>query len=373
MPARAGIFGDGAAQEPREAPACAGATMNKHAGPLPPLPRSPVMRANLSSTDFWREFRRDWWGTLRRAYTASNDDNLGLIAAGTAFYAFSSIAPILAASVLSYGLIADAQTVQANIRTLFDLLPADAARLIGQQMDMVVSGSEGKKGLGLVIALAIAIYGGSRAATAMMTALNVAYEAKEKRNYLVWMLTAFAVVAGGVVLMLIGVSSSTVTAFLGNLIPGTPAIVRTAIGLCTYLLMAAVAVTGASLLFRFAPYRPRARLRWGTPGAVLATVVWLAATTGFSVYVVNFGNYGATYGSLGAIVVLLTWLWLSAYAFLLGAALDVQLYRACHAAPPAEPAPPAAAPPATTHTGPIAATGLAILGLALFAWRSGNR
>ena len=158
------------------------------------------MRANLSSTDFWREFRRDWWGTLRRAYTASNDDNLGLIAAGTAFYAFSSIAPILAASVLSYGLIADAQTVQANIRTLFDLLPADAARLIGQQMDMVVSGSEGKKGLGLVIALAIAIYGGSRAATAMMTALNVAYEAKEKRNYLVWMLTAFAVVAGGVVL-----------------------------------------------------------------------------------------------------------------------------------------------------------------------------
>ncbi len=275
--------------------------------------------------------------------------------------------------MLTYGLIADAQTVQANIRVLFDLLPADAARLIGQQMDMVVSGSEGKKGVGLVIALAIAIYGGSRAATAMMTALNVAYEAKEKRNYLVWMLTAFAVVAGGVVLMLVGVSSSTVTAFLGNLIPGTPAIVRTAIGLCTYLLMAAVAVTGASLLFRFAPYRPRARLRWGTPGAVLATIVWLAATTGFSVYVVNFGNYGATYGSLGAIVVLLTWLWLSAYAFLLGAALDVQLYRACHASP-VEGAPPAAAPPApAADSGLLATAGLAALGLALFAWRARSR
>ncbi|MEH3100880.1 YihY/virulence factor BrkB family protein [Sphingomonas adhaesiva] len=103
--------------------------------------------------------------------------------------------------------------------------------------------------------------------------------------------------------------------------------VRGGIAVFTYLLMTAVAVTGASLLFRFAPYRPRARLRWGTPGAVLATVVWLAATTGFGIYVANFGNYGATYGSLGAIVVLLTWLWLSAYAFLLGATLDVQLYR----------------------------------------------
>lgn len=333
------------------------------------------MRANISSADFWRAFRADWWGALRRAYTASNDDNLGLISAGAAFYAFSSIAPLLAATVLTYGLVADAATVQANIRALFDLLPADAASLIGQQLDMVVSGSEGKKGLGLIIAIAIAIYGGSRAATAMMTALNVAYEVKDKRNYLVWMLTAFGVVAGGVVLMLLGLSTSTLVAFLGSLIPWAPGIVRGAIGAMTYLLMTAVAVTGASLLFRFAPYRPRTRFRWGTPGAVLATVVWLAATTGFGIYVVNFGNYGATYGSLGAIVVLLTWLWLSAYAFLLGAALDVQLYRM--RAPAAGTAPePAVATPGPQHaaaapaeTGVVAGALLSMLGLALFTLR----
>ena len=327
------------------------------------------MRTSLSSSDLWRAFRGDWWGALKRAYAASNDDNLGLIAAGTAFYAFSSIAPLLAATVLSYGLFADPATVQANIRTLFELLPADAARLVGQQLDTVISGSEGKKGLGLIVALAIAIYGGSRAATSLMTALNVAYEVKEKRNYIVWMLTAFAVVLGGVVLMVLGMSASTLTAFLGSLIPWTPGFVRAVIGVLTYALMAAVTVTGASLLFRFAPYRPRARLRWGTPGAVLATIVWLGATTGFGVYVANFGNYGATYGSLGAIVVLLTWLWLSAYAFLLGAALDVQLYRSRSTTPVA--AATEAAPVQHESRAAVAAAGvgglaLSMVGLVIF-------
>jgi len=95
----------------------------------------------------------------------------------------------------------------------------------------------------------------------------------------------------------------------------------------TYAALALLVVTGASLLFRFGPYRPRARLRWATPGTVVATAVWLLANVGFSLYVANFGNYGATYGSLSAIIVVLTWLWISVYAFLLGAALDVQAYR----------------------------------------------
>ncbi|MBD8552578.1 YihY/virulence factor BrkB family protein [Sphingomonas sp. CFBP 8764] len=96
----------------------------------------------------------------------------------------------------------------------------------------------------------------------------------------------------------------------------------------TYALLALIVITGASLLFRFGPYRPRARLRWATPGTVTATVLWLLASSAFSIYVSNFGDYGATYGSLSAIIVALTWLWLSVYSFLLGAALDVQAYRA---------------------------------------------
>ncbi len=285
------------------------------------------MNIDLSSTDLWRSFRHDWWGQMRAAYTASNDDNLGLIAAGAAFYIISSIAPILAVTVFTYGLFADPLTVQEDIRALFVSLPGDVATLIGQQLDIVTSGSQGRKGLGLIVATLIALYGGSKAATAMMTALNVAYEVKDKRNFIVWTLTSFAIVLGGILLIFLGIAASAVVAFIGTLIPWFPGIVLALIRVATYALLATIVITGASLLFRFGPYRPGARLRWATPGTVTATLVWLLATTGFSLYVANFGDYGATYGSLGAIIVALTWLWLSVYAFLLGAALDVQAYR----------------------------------------------
>lgn len=285
------------------------------------------MRVDLSSADLWRSFRADWWGQLKRAYAASDDDNLGMIAAGAAFYIISSIAPILAVTVLSYGLFADGHTVQEDIRALFNAFPRDVAVLISQQLDTVVSGSQGKKGLGIILALAIALYGGSKAATSMMTALNVAYEVKDKRSFVVWTLTSFAIVIAGVLLVLTGIATGALAAFLGTLIPWFPGVVLAVIRIVTYVALAAIVVTGASLLFRFGPYRPGARLRWATPGTVLATAVWLLANVAFSLYVANFGNYGATYGSLSAIIVVLTWLWISVYAFLLGAAVDVQAYR----------------------------------------------
>ncbi|MBB5712410.1 YihY/virulence factor BrkB family protein [Sphingomonas xinjiangensis] len=286
------------------------------------------MKIDLSSTDLWRSFRRDWWGASKRAWVASNDDNLGMIAAGAAFYIIAAIAPILAAIVLSYGIFADAQTVQQSIRGLFATVPREVAPLISEQLDTVVSGSQGKKGIGLLVALLIALYGGSKAATSMMTALNVAYEVKDKRNLIVWTLTSFAIVLGGILLVFVAIGAGALTAFLGALVPWYPGAALIVIRVATYALLALVVITGASLLFRFGPYRPRARLRWATPGTVTATAVWLLASAGFSIYVANFADYGATYGSLSAIIVALTWLWLSVYAFLLGAALDVQVYRA---------------------------------------------
>ena len=320
----------------------------------------------------WRRFGRDWWGALRGAWAAVGEDNIGLIAAGAAFYAFSSIAPVLAAVVLTYGLIASPETVQAHIRALFATLPSDVASLIGGQLDTVSSGSSGKKGLGLLVALALALYGGTKASSAMMTALNIAFKLPERRGMIVSTLVALAIVAGAVLLMLAGAAASTVTAFLSSLLPGAPGILLTVIGLSSYALMALIAVTGASALFRFGPARGSLRrdpLRWGTPGAVLATALWLAVTSGFGLYVSHFGNYGATYGALSSIVVLLTWLWLSVYAFLLGAELD-RVIGAMIDGPPAA-APPVApvAPTARPARGPAVTAGLTLLGLALMLRR----
>lgn len=320
----------------------------------------------------WRRLGAGPWSAATATWRAMGEDNIGLIAAGAAFYAFSSIAPVLAACVLSYGLIASPETVQAHIRALFAALPADVAGLIGGQLDTVSSGSAGKKGLGLFVALALALYGGSKAASSMMTALNIALQLPERRGFVRGNLAALGIVAGGVLLMLAGIGASTATAFLSSLLPHAPGVVLTAIGLSGYALMALIAVTGASALFRFGPSRGgslrRDPMRWGTPGAVLATALWLAATMGFGQYVAHFGNYGATYGALSSIVVVLTWLWLSIYAFLLGAELDRALGGAAAAVTEEEevPASAVAAPPQRSAA---VSAGLTMLGLLLLLRR----
>ena len=268
---------------------------------------------------------RDWWKVLKRTWAEGNDDNIGLIAAGTAFYGFAAIVPLLASVVLIYGLVADTATVVANIRALFTVLPEDAARVIGDQLATVVSTSEGKKGFGLVIALGIALYGGTKGASAIVTALNIAYEEKETRGFVVLNLLAFAITGGAVLLALVAALSTAAFALLDSVIPGAPTLVLLAIRLVSYGVLAALGVTAAACLYRFGPNRRKARWVWLTPGSLAATLVWLGATIGFGVYVSRFGNYGATYGSLSAVIVLLTWLWLSAYVFLLGAELNAEL------------------------------------------------
>ena len=269
--------------------------------------------------------RTAWWQVLKRSWAESGDDNIGLIAAGIAFYGFTTIVPLLASIVLVYGLVADTDTVVSNIRALFGVLPDDAARLIGDQLATVVGTSEGKKGFGLVVALGIALYGGTKGASSVITGLNIAYEQRETRGFVALNLLAFGVTAGAVLLGLTAALSTAAFALLDSLIPGAPDIVLTGVRLLSYLVLALIAMTAAACLYRFGPNREKAKWMWLTPGSVAATVVWLAATFGFGFYVSRFGNYGATYGSLSAVIVLLTWLWLSAYVFLLGAELNAEL------------------------------------------------
>ncbi|MEG8024320.1 YihY/virulence factor BrkB family protein [Sphingomonas aurantiaca] len=189
----------------------------------------------------------------------------------------------------------------------------------------MVGTSEGKKGFGLVVALGIALYGGTKGASSIVTALNIAYEERETRGFIRLNLLAFAITAGAVVLALVAALSMAAFALLDSLIPGAPDIVLLAIRLVSYTVLACLGVSAAACLYRFGPNRHKAKWAWLTPGSLAATLVWMAATIGFGVYVSRFGNYGATYGSLSAVVILLTWLWLSAYVFLLGAELNSEL------------------------------------------------
>ena len=281
----------------------------------------------------WHVLRADWKHVLARTWTTSETDNISLIAAGTAFWVFAAIAPILGAIVLSYGLFATPETLADDIRDLFGVLPRDAAALIADQMKNAVSTSSGKKGLGLALALVLAIYGGSKGASALITALNIAYEERETRGFVQLYRRVFVITGAGIVLGIGAPLSTATTQFLGSLLPATPDVVKVVISVANYLVIGVVTVTVAALLYRFGPDRKRADWRWLTPGSLLATLLWMPTTAGFAFYVANFGSYNVTYGSLGAVVVLQLWLWLSAYIFLLGAELNAAIERT-HAADP---------------------------------------
>ncbi|EZP54596.1 YihY/virulence factor BrkB family protein [Sphingomonas sp. RIT328] len=265
-----------------------------------------------------------WKAVLKRTWDETGRDNVGLIAAGVAFYGFLALVPLLGVTVLSYGLIADTQTVIDDVNRLAAVMPADAARLVGEQLLSVVQSSDGKKGFGLLIALALALFGARNGAGAVITALNIAYEEEEKRGLIKVNLLALGITAASVVVALVAALAIAALAKLEALLPGAPGVVLVGGKLASYLLLLLAGSSAAAALYRFGPSRTQARWRWLTPGSLFSAAGWLLLSLGFGLYVANFGNYNATYGSLSAVVVMLTWMYLSAYILIVGAELNAE-------------------------------------------------
>ena len=266
-----------------------------------------------------------WRQVLVRTWGEAGKDNIGLIAGGIAFSGFLAIVPILGAIVLSYGLFADRQTVIDNVNQLAGVMPREAAKLIGQQLLGIVGSSDGKKGFALALALALALFSARSGAGAVITALNIAYEEEETRSFVKTNALAIGITAGGVVVAVLAMVAVTALGQLETLLPTLPDWALGIWTLLSYALMTAAGAAAAATLYRFGPARRQAKWVWLTPGSVLAAVLWLLLTIGFGVYVANFGDYGATYGALSSVVVLLTWLYLSSYILLFGAELNAEL------------------------------------------------
>lgn len=266
-----------------------------------------------------------WKSVLWRSWNEASDDNIGLIAAGVAFYGFLALVPLLGAVVLSYGLIADPVTVLHDVRALSTILPRDIAAVVGDQLLGLVHSPDGQKGFGILVALAIALFGARNGAGAIIAALNIAYEEKEKRNFIWVNLTAIAITVGAVLAAVLAAAAMTVLGALDHLLPFAPEALLVVGKVASHVLLALAGAAGAAALYRFGPSRAQPRWSWITPGSLFAALLWLALTLGFGAYVRYVGRFDATYGSLGAIVALLTWLYLSAYVLLFGAELNSEL------------------------------------------------
>jgi membrane protein len=266
-----------------------------------------------------------WKDIVARTYRRIWDDNVGLVAAGVAFYGFFALLSLLGLIVLVYGFAAEPLTVIKHMSALTAVLPRDVAFIIGDQLMTAVQASQKSKGLAILLAFLVATYGGTNGAASAITALNIAYEEKEKRSLFRFYVLAVSMTLAALLAALMAIAATAALAYLQHLLPSTPrplVIAGKAIGYVG-LIMAAAGI--AATLYRFGPSREDAQWKWITPGSMFAAITWLLLTWAFGIYVSRFTNYRATYGSLGAVVALLTWMYLSAYVFIVGAELNSEI------------------------------------------------
>ena len=277
------------------------------------------------ATSPWKMPLAGWKQVAVRVWSESGEDNIGLIAAGVAFYGFLALVPLLTAILLCYGIFADPKTVVEDMQALTSLVPPDVARTVGAQLMELVRSSDGKKGFGILIALALALFGARNGAGAVITALNVAYEEHEKRSFIMVNLTALAITAAAVVAAILAASALAALAALGNLMHYDAGAWPLLGSIVTYVFLTLAGASAAAALYRFGPSRSKAKWTWLTPGSIFSALLWLGLTLGFGAYVRYIAKFDATYGSLGAVVALLTFLYLASYVLLFGAELNSEL------------------------------------------------
>ena len=267
--------------------------------------------------------RRGWFQILKRAWKEAKADQVPLIAAGVAFYAFLAIFPALIAAVLLYGLLADPSQVASQVDRVGKALPSSAQSLLSDQLTSLTSTSQQSLGIGLVIALAGALWSASGGMGNLITAVNIGYDEDEDRGFVKRKGLSLLMTLGAIVFVVVAIALVAVLPAVLNAL-GLPPVLRVGVEVVRWLGLVVAMMAALGVLYRVAPDRDAPRLRWVSVGAVTATVLWVIASAGFSLYVDRFSSYGKTYGSLAGVVVLLLWLWISAYVVLLGAEMNAE-------------------------------------------------
>jgi membrane protein len=267
---------------------------------------------------------RGWGAVIWHVARRIGHDQFGLVAAGVAFYALLAVFPAIAALTALAGLFTEAEAVVVQLQSFTQFLPDEAALILLNQANKVAGSSDGGLSLALFLGVGFSIYLSTRATTSLIYGLNIAFEEQESRGFILFWVTVILLTAtllfGAVTLALLLVGLPTALAFIPVDV-GTEQILTAS----RWILVAVVVIAGMSFLYRWGPARGSAHWRWLTPGTLVSSLFWFLGTIGFTIYVANFGNYNQTFGSLGGVIILLTWLWLSAFIVLLGALLDAEV------------------------------------------------
>jgi membrane protein len=246
------------------------------------------------------------------------------VAAGVAFYSLLAIFPAITALVSSYGLFADLGTIADHLATLAGLMPTGTFEIVREQIARIVSKGAGQLSLGFVFGLALALWSANAGMKAIFDALNVIYEEDEKRSLIKLNLMSLAFTLGALVAVLLAVAAVVVfplvLAFLG-----IEKVNPLLISILRWPVLFVMIILGLAVLYRHGPSRRNAEWRWVSVGSVFAALAWIAGSLAFSYYLQNFADYDGTYGSLGAVIGLMMWMWLTAIVILVGAELNAEI------------------------------------------------
>lgn len=267
-----------------------------------------------------------WKDIVRRVWADVSEQNLFLIAGGVTYAILLAMFPGLAALVSIYGLVFDVGQIERQVAAVSGILPAQTQQLLSQELHGLVQSSSIALGFTAVASLLLALWSASRGMSGLITAINIAYETKERRGFVKFNLIALGLTLGLLIGGIIAIALVAVLPATVQLIAVGPT-AKWLLLIVQWPLLIGVVILGLAVLYRFGPDRDAPRWRWVSPGAVTATLLWIVASIGFTAYVTHFGSYNKTYGSLGGVVILLTWLWLSVFAVLLGADINAQSER----------------------------------------------
>lgn len=268
---------------------------------------------------------KGWLDIARRVIESFQNDRVLLIAAGVTFYALLALFPTVAAIVSIYGLLADPTSISDQLQSAAGILPEGAVQVVGEQAKRVASQGHGALGLAFIGSLAVSLWGANAGTKAIFDALNVIYKQEEKRGFIVLNLRSLAFTLGAIAVVILAVAGIVVVPVALKLLGIPDGSAASLLTLLRWPVLYAVILFALACLYRYGPSRTPPRWRWVTWGSAMAGAAWVLGSLLLSWYVANFGTYNATYGSLGAVIGFMIWMWLSTIVILAGAEINAEI------------------------------------------------
>jgi membrane protein len=265
---------------------------------------------------------KGWMAIAKRAAKEVKADQVPLLGAGVAFYALLSLFPAIIAGVSIYGLVADPQTVRDQIDKLTQMLSPETAKILSQQIGQITSSAGGALGVATVVGILTALWSASSGMKALITGVNLAYDETETRKFVKLRGLALLLTLGAMVL--VGVALATIVGY-PPIADTLPTALRWLVAIVRFVILGGLLVVALAVLYRYAPDRDQPRWAWVSWGSGIAALLWVLATIGFALYATFFGNYNKTYGALAGVIILMFWLFLSAFVVLVGAELNTEM------------------------------------------------